>query len=113
MVNKWLFGKTKKNSFDFKRTGGVGKSCLTLQFVCNKWVNEGSYEPTIEDVWQKKENVDGQVYNICVIDSAGQEEYRTLVAESIRDCDAVIVVYDVTSTSSFSNVEGLESHEFK
>ena len=39
-------------------TGGVGKSCLTAQFVQNVWIE--SYDPTIEDSYRKTLNVDGR-----------------------------------------------------
>ena len=38
--------------------GGVGKSCLTAQFVQNVWIE--SYDPTIEDSYRKQVNVDGR-----------------------------------------------------
>lgn len=38
------------------RTGGVGKSCLTAQFVQNIWIE--SYDPTIEDSYRKQMEVD-------------------------------------------------------
>lgn len=38
--------------------GGVGKSCLTAQFVQNVWIE--SYDPTIEDSYRKVLNVDGK-----------------------------------------------------
>jgi hypothetical protein len=36
--------------------GGVGKSCLTAQFVQNVWIE--SYDPTIEDSYRKVLDVD-------------------------------------------------------
>lgn len=36
--------------------GGVGKSCLTAQFVQNVWIE--SYDPTIEDSYRKAIDVD-------------------------------------------------------
>ena len=36
--------------------GGVGKSCLTAQFVQNVWIE--SYDPTIEDSYRKQISVD-------------------------------------------------------
>jgi small GTP-binding protein len=38
--------------------GGVGKSCLTAQFVQNVWIE--SYDPTIEDSYRKQIEVDGR-----------------------------------------------------
>jgi small GTP-binding protein len=36
--------------------GGVGKSCLTAQFVHNEWIE--SYDPTIEDSYRTQLQVD-------------------------------------------------------
>lgn len=36
--------------------GGVGKSCLTAQFVQNVWIER--YDPTIEDSYRKQIEVD-------------------------------------------------------
>jgi len=36
--------------------GGVGKSCLTAQFVQNVWIE--AYDPTIEDSYRKQMEVD-------------------------------------------------------
>lgn len=38
--------------------GGVGKSCLTAQFVQNVWIE--AYDPTIEDSYRKQISVDGE-----------------------------------------------------
>lgn len=43
---------------EFILPGGVGKSCLTAQFVQNVWIE--SYDPTIEDSYRKQVNVDGR-----------------------------------------------------
>jgi GTPase SAR1 family protein len=40
-------------------TGGVGKSCLTAQFVQNVWIE--SYDPTIEDSYRKQMEVDVRI----------------------------------------------------
>lgn len=39
-------------------SGGVGKSCLTAQFVQNVWIE--SYDPTIEDSYRKQMEIDGK-----------------------------------------------------
>jgi len=38
--------------------GGVGKSCLTIQFISEKFVEE--YDPTMEDSYRKQVTVDGE-----------------------------------------------------
>lgn len=51
--------------------GGVGKSCLTIRLVHNKFVEK--YDPTIDDSY-KKDNfrVDGEPCPIEILDTAGQ-----------------------------------------
>jgi Ras family len=51
------------------RTGGVGKSCLTAQFVQNIWIE--SYDPTIEDSYRKQMEVDVRilVYRVVAMDA--------------------------------------------
>jgi GTPase SAR1 family protein len=51
---------------EFSGTGGVGKSCLTAQFVQNVWIE--SYDPTIEDSYRKLIEVDvSDVFSMEVV----------------------------------------------
>eukprot|EP00003_Mantamonas_plastica_P019997 TRINITY_DN3238_c2_g1_i2.p2 TRINITY_DN3238_c2_g1~~TRINITY_DN3238_c2_g1_i2.p2 ORF type:complete len:143 (+),score=30.01 TRINITY_DN3238_c2_g1_i2:33-431(+) len=56
--------------------GGVGKSAMTIQYVNQKFVAE--YDPTIEDSYRKQTTVDGQDAVLDILDTAGQEEYKTI-----------------------------------
>ncbi|EGD92805.1 Ras small monomeric GTPase [Trichophyton tonsurans CBS 112818] len=55
--------------------GGVGKSCLTAQFVQNIWIE--SYDPTIEDSYRKVLTVDGRPCLLEILDTAGTEQFNT------------------------------------
>ncbi len=46
--------------------GGVGKSCISLQFVSKVFVPR--YEPTLEDSYRKQIEVDGnhRIFRSCV-----------------------------------------------
>ncbi|KAF7865279.1 hypothetical protein EAF04_006256 [Stromatinia cepivora] len=55
--------------------GGVGKSCLTAQFVQNIWIE--SYDPTIEDSYRKIIEVDGRQCMLEILDTAGTEQFST------------------------------------
>ncbi len=50
----------------------VGKSSLTIQFVEGQFVD--SYEPTIENTFNKILKVRGQDYQLTLVDTAGQDE---------------------------------------
>jgi len=51
----------------------VGKSSLVIQFVQGQFVD--SYDPTIENTFNKTMKVHGQEYEVLVVDTAGQDEY--------------------------------------
>jgi Ras-related protein Rap-1B len=50
-------------------SGGVGKSALTVQFVQDIFVEK--YDPTIEDKYRKKVEIDGQHCVLEILDTAG------------------------------------------
>eukprot|EP00698_Gefionella_okellyi_P018558 TRINITY_DN5575_c0_g1_i1.p1 TRINITY_DN5575_c0_g1~~TRINITY_DN5575_c0_g1_i1.p1 ORF type:complete len:224 (-),score=56.91 TRINITY_DN5575_c0_g1_i1:185-856(-) len=83
--------------------GGVGKSALVVQFVHNKFVEK--YDPTIEDSYRKTIDVDGQACQLDILDTAGQEEYTNIQEEYIRNGQGFIIVYSVTSPSSFDDAK--------
>ena len=49
--------------------------------------------------------VDKREYRrIKLVDTAGQEKYMSLAPQVIRQCEAVILVFDVTNTQSYEEV---------
>lgn len=48
--------------------------------------------------------IDGLSYNLCLTDTAGQEEYRSLWAASNLSSDAFLLAYDITSPSSLDGL---------
>ncbi|KAL1413190.1 RAS2 protein [Vanrija albida] len=83
--------------------GGVGKTALTVQFTMSSFVE--TYDPTIEDCYRKQWVVDEQPCLLEVLDTAGQEEYTALRDQWIRDGEGFLVVYSVTTKSTWSRVE--------
>jgi small GTP-binding protein len=60
--------------------GGTGKSCLTIQFCYQFFVPD--YDPTVENLYQKRMNCDGHLLVLEILDTAGQEQYvRRLESE--------------------------------
>jgi GTPase SAR1 family protein len=74
-----------------------------LQLSLNHFVE--TYDPTIEDSYRKQVVVDGQTCMLEVLDTAGQEEYTGLREQWIRDGDAFLLVYSVSSRPSFTRVQ--------
>ena len=50
-------------------SGGVGKSALTVQFVQGIFVEK--YDPTIEDSYRKKVEIDDEQCVLEILDTAG------------------------------------------
>eukprot|EP00727_Mastigamoeba_balamuthi_P004461 m51a1_g14012 putative ras gtpase (969) ;mRNA; r:1089721-1092844 len=82
--------------------GGVGKSALTIRLVQNLFVC--AYDPTIEDSYRKQMVVDDETCLLDILDTAGQEEYSAMRDQYMRVGDTYILVYSVTSRSSFEAV---------
>lgn len=99
-----------------------GKSSITLRLVRSQWTHE--YDPTIgthvkplrnsffnkltnsiaEDSYSVTRKIDGRDYYLSLTDTAGQEEYRGLWAASNLRSDAFLLVYDITSASSLTDL---------
>eukprot|EP01080_Neovahlkampfia_damariscottae_P001720 gene1720-489_t len=87
--------------------GGVGKSALTLQFITKSF--QERYDPTIEDSYRKQVEVDGKIYTLDILDTAGQEEYSAMRDSYMRTGDAFILVYSTTDPSSFQEVQEIHA----
>ena len=58
---------------------GVGKSCLMMQYISKMF--EENHVPTIEETNFTQRVVDGVPWRLQIIDTAGQEEFQTLVEQ--------------------------------
>ncbi|KZP03988.1 hypothetical protein FIBSPDRAFT_806351 [Athelia psychrophila] len=77
--------------------GSVGKTALSVKVR--------TYDPTIEDTYRKQFVVDNKVALMEITDTAGQEEYATSSQQWIRDCQGFLLVYSITSRSTFDRIE--------
>jgi small GTP-binding protein len=83
--------------------GGVGKSALTLQMIQSRFI-EG-HDPTIEDSYQKYINVDALPCRLDVLDTAGQDDFKSMRSTYMRQGQGYILVYSVTDRASFTKTE--------
>merc|ERR1711934_985245 len=83
--------------------GAVGKSALTLRLCSGKFPKK--YDPTIEDSYRKKLEVDKKVCTLDILDTAGQEEYRTLRTEYMVEGRGFALVYNITDAESFEKMD--------
>jgi GTPase KRas protein len=84
--------------------GGAGKSCLTNMLVVGLFTEE--YDPTIEDSYRKQVQVDGEDAVLDILDTAGQEEYSSMLDEYLRKGQGFLLVYSITSRESFEEIPG-------
>jgi len=93
----------KENKIVVLGGGGVGKSALTIRLVTDNFLEE--YDPTIEDSYRKQVNIDGTVALLDILDTAGQEEFASMQDQWIREGKGFLLVYSVTSQSSFDEMK--------
>jgi len=73
---------------------GVGKSALSIRYVCQEF--SSTYEPTIEDKYQTDIEVDSCPIKVEVIDTAGNDVFRRMRDQYIKNGDGFLLVYSVT-----------------
>lgn len=81
----------------------VGKSSLTIQFVDGQFVD--SYEPTIENTFNKNLKLRGQEYQLTLVDTAGQDEYSIFPTQYSMDIHGYVLVYSITDPRSLEVVQ--------
>ncbi|XP_069785398.1 ras-related protein Rab-37-like isoform X1 [Narcine bancroftii] len=93
---------------------GVGKTCFLVQFKDQAFL-AGSYIATVGiDFRNKVVVVDGVKVKLQIWDTAGQERFRSVTHAYYRDAQALLLLYDITSKSSFDNIRAwlTEVHEY-
>ncbi|KAM6937302.1 ras and EF-hand domain-containing protein [Xenentodon cancila] len=82
---------------------GAGKSSFLLRLTLNEF--RGDIQTTLGVDFQiKKMLVDGETTSLQIWDTAGQERFRSIARSYFRKAHGVLLLYDVTSESSFLNV---------
>ncbi|CCF56465.1 hypothetical protein KAFR_0B01660 [Kazachstania africana CBS 2517] len=83
---------------------GVGKSCLLVRFVEDKF--SPSFITTIGiDFKIKTVDINGKKVKLQLWDTAGQERFRTITTAYYRGAMGIILVYDVTDERTFTNIK--------
>eukprot|EP00270_Netrium_digitus_P001153 TRINITY_DN1125_c0_g1_i1.p1 TRINITY_DN1125_c0_g1~~TRINITY_DN1125_c0_g1_i1.p1 ORF type:complete len:209 (+),score=18.81 TRINITY_DN1125_c0_g1_i1:267-893(+) len=81
----------------------VGKSSLLLRFAEDSFSH--TFISTIGvDFKTKTVDIDGDQVKLSIWDTAGQERFRTITAAYYRGANGIVLVYDITSESSFNSI---------
>ena len=101
-------GEAKKSQNSIKITligdSGVGKTCIIRRFTSDEFFSETI--PTDSLSYSSKEiTYNGQIVNLDVWDTAGQEKYRSLGKHFYKDSFIVILVYNITVKETFDNLK--------
>ncbi|XP_038836665.1 ras-related protein Rab-37-like isoform X1 [Salvelinus namaycush] len=93
---------------------GVGKTSLLVQYDQGKFI-PGSFSATVGIGFTNKVvTVDNVKVKLQIWDTAGQERFRSVTHAYYRDAQALLLLYDITSKSSFDNIRAwlTEIHEY-
>ncbi|XP_054631321.1 ras and EF-hand domain-containing protein [Dunckerocampus dactyliophorus] len=82
---------------------GAGKSSFLLRLALNQFKTD-LHSTLGVDFQIKKMLVDGEKTNLQIWDTAGQERFRSIAMSYFRKAHGVLLLYDVTSESSFLNI---------
>ena len=66
-----------------------------------------SYDPTIENTFNKNMKIQGQEYEVLVVDTAGQDEYSIFPTQYTLDIDGYVLVYSIDNEKSFEVVQAI------
>ena len=82
----------------------VGKTSIIHRFKYDQF--EDNYNATIGiDFITQKMYLEDSIITLNLWDTAGQEKFKSLIPSYIKDSQAIVVVFDITNTESFENVD--------
>ena len=82
----------------------VGKTNLVRRFMTNTF-NKDSKATVGVEFLSKNFIIENKIFKVELWDTAGQERYKAITAAYYKGAKGAMIVYDVTSQSSFDNVE--------
>ena len=81
----------------------VGKTTL-IQYFINQKFKQSKLATIGVDFFTKIIEIEGYKVKIKIWDTAGQELYRKIVANTIRNSDGILFVYDITDIETFKQI---------
>ena len=81
----------------------VGKSALTYRFISDKFPTE--HDTTVEDQYKTITTVDGIEVELEILDTAGQDDYQTMLDTWIEFGNCYLLVYAFDDPESFNQLK--------
>ena len=91
--------------------GVVGKSSLTYRFINYNAPQE--HDPTIEDRYKSTINIEGQEYEVEILDTAGEEDYQNMMDMWISFGEGFLLVFAINDAESFELLKGKHERVLK
>jgi len=92
--------------------GTVGKTCMLMSYVCQAFMED--YIPTMFDNFSAIEEIDGELVNVILWDTAGQEDYETIrTTTCFPNTHVFILCFSVVHPDSFHNIKQKWLEELK
>jgi len=96
----------------------VGKSAMTNVFVSSRFIPE--HDVTIEDKYTVERFISNYPCSIDILDTAGQDDYHTLVDSWIGSSDGFILAFSITDRESldvcksrYDRIKQIKGNDFR
>ena len=80
----------------------VGKSSVSIQFVQREFITY--YDPTIMEAYRRQEVIGHETVMLDIIDTAGQDEFVTMMHPYFRKADGFLFVFSVVNRETFQHL---------
>eukprot|EP01080_Neovahlkampfia_damariscottae_P011875 gene11875-5202_t len=81
---------------------GVGKSAFVIQFIQGNFVP--SYDPTIEDSYRKRVQIDENLSLLEILDTVNSNKYLDITDQYFKNADSFLVMFSIIDEISFSHL---------
>ena len=88
----------------------VGKSTLISRYVDNCFSENYLMTVGMDKKIKKVKLKNGKEINVILIDTVGQEKFRSLASNYIKKTDGILLVYDITEEQTFKGVKQWIEH---
>ena len=84
----------------------VGKSSIIKRFIYNTFTEDTFTTIGMNMAIHKVTLKNGKIVNLKLVDTAGQERYKSLAKNYFTNSDGLLLVFDLNNSESFDNISG-------